>query len=110
MVVFDGVAGDEGPSSAQSRLAVHCYCSLLLLADLQELLHDFLGRARPVREVEIVVAYGPLLELAAVVGLVVEAHHCGNSHFFENWHIVLRRKVYVLHSWMDTPDSSLDLS
>ena len=87
--VLHHVGADVRARAAEAGLAVDGDRAGLLLADLDEALHDLLAGVRPVLVPELDVADARLGELALVVELLVEADDAGDAQALEEGHVVL---------------------
>lgn len=110
VVVFHGVAGDQGACSSQACLAVDGQRAVGLLRNLQEFIDDLHGGNAAVRKVQLMMPDSILDEVVGLVGLVVEPHHSLRAQFLEDWRVVLRRERPILPNSDDTPCLSMVLS
>lgn len=86
--MFYGIAGYEGTGAAQSCFAMHCDCSWFFLSNRKKLKKDVLWWAGTISKIKLIVTDASLLELGTIVGLIVEAYDCSDSHFFEDRDVV----------------------
>lgn len=96
MVVLHRVTSDEGAGSTEPRLAVHRQRALGRLCDMQKFLHNLHRGDAAVGEVQLVMRYAIFDEIAGLVGLVIEPHHCLHAQFLEDGRIVVGSKGPIL--------------